>query len=85
MDWFSGVILRDLKPYSQRLVDYLYRSGMRFGFTFDSIWFNMHGRLATINRLSQKSWKLYYMSHIYKFYNQSEMIEWIEDQRKYGE
>lgn len=58
---------------------------MRFGFTLDSIWFNMHGRFATIIRLSQKSWEVHYMSHIYMFYNQSEMIGWIEDQRKYGE
>lgn len=57
---------------------------MRCGITLDSMWFNMHGRFVTINRLSQKSWEVYYMSHIYKFYNQSEMIEWIEDRRKYA-
>lgn len=74
-----------LKPYSQRLIDYFYKSGMRCGITLDSLWFNMNDHFATINRLSQKSWKLQYMSHTYKFYNQSEMIEWIEDQRKYGE
>ena len=73
-----------LKPYSQRLIDYFYKSGMRFGVTFDSLWFNMHGHFATVIRLSFKSWEIYYLSHTYKFYNQSEMIEWIEDQRRYG-
>lgn len=73
-----------LKPYSPRLVDYLYNSGMRFGFTLDSLWFNMHGRFVSVIRLSKKSWEICYMSHVYRFYNQSEMIEWIENQRKYG-
>jgi len=72
------------KPYSQRLVDYFYKSGMRFGFTLDSMWFNMHGHFASLFRLSSKSWELYYMSHAYRFYNQSELIEWIENQRRYG-
>lgn len=72
------------KPYSLRLINYLYALGMRFGFTSDSLWFNMHGHLVTVNRLTQKTWELYYMSHVFKFYSQSEMIEWIEDQRKYG-
>lgn len=73
------------KPYSQRLIDYLYNSGMRFGFTLDSMWFNMHGHFVSLFRLTQKSWELHYMSHVYQFYNQSELIEWIEDQRRYGE
>jgi len=73
-----------LKPYSQRLIDYLYKSGMRCGITFDSLWFNMHGRLISVYRISYKSWEVRYMSHTYKFYNQSEMIEWIEDQMRHG-
>ena len=74
-----------LRPLSQKLINYFYRSGMRFGFTSESAWFNMHGRFATIIRLSQKRWQVHYMSHDYIFYNQSEMIEWIDDQRKYGD
>lgn len=74
-----------LRPLSQRLIDYFYWSGMRFGFTSESAWFNMHEHFATITRLSQKTWKVHYMSHAYIFYNQSEMIEWIEDQRKCGD
>lgn len=73
-----------LKPYSQRLIDYLYLSGMRFGITLDSLWFNMHGSFVNVIRTSYKSWEVYYMSHAYKFYNQSEMIEWIENQRRHG-
>ena len=73
-----------VKHYSQRLIDYFYKSGMRCGITSDSMWFYMHGHFATVIRLSYKSWEVYYMSHTYKFYNQSEMIEWIEDQRRYG-
>lgn len=73
-----------LKPYSQRLIDYFYKSGMRCGITPDSLWFNMHGHFISVCRISYKSWEVFYMSHIYKFYNQSEMIEWIEDQRRYG-
>lgn len=72
------------KPYSSRLIDYFYNSGMRFGFNLDSAWFALHGQFATLIRLSQKSWELYYASHTYKFYNQSDLIEWIEDLRKYG-
>lgn len=72
-------------PLSQKLINYFYRSGMRFGFTSYYAWFNMHGRFATIIRLSQNRWKVHYMSHDYIFYNQSEMIEWIDDQRKYGD
>lgn len=75
----------DLKPYSQTLIDYFYKSGMRCGITPDSLWFNMHGDLVTVNRISHKSWKLHYMSHNYRFYNQSEMIEWIDDQRRHGD
>lgn len=74
-----------LNSCPQRLVNYFYQSGMRFGFTPDHVWFNMHGRFVTVIRLSQKRWQLYYMSHVYNFYNQSELIEWIDDQRKYGE
>lgn len=70
-----------LKPYSKRVIDYLYGSGMRFGFTLDSAWFNMHGHFVTLIRLSQKSWEVYYMSHVYRFNNQSELITWIENQR----
>lgn len=73
-----------LKPYSQRLIDYLYKSGMRCGITPDYLWFTICGRTAYVNRISYKSWKLCYMSHVYKFYNQSEMLEWIEDQRRQG-
>lgn len=73
-----------LKPYSQRLIDYFYKSGMRCGITPDSLWFNMHGRFVTVIRKSCKSWEIYHMSHTYTFYNQSEMIEWIDDQRRYG-
>lgn len=72
------------KPYSLRLIDYLHASGMRFGFTLDSMWFNMHGHFVSVYRLTQKTWEIYYMSHTFKFYSQSEMIDWIEDQRKYG-
>lgn len=74
-----------LKPYSQRMIDYFYKSGMRCGITPDSLWFNMHGRFVSVYRTSYKSWEVFYMSHIYKFYNQSEMIEWIEDQRRHRE
>ena len=73
-----------LKPYSQRLIDYFYKSGMRCGITPDSLWFNMHGRFVSVYRVSYKSWGVFYMSHTYRFYSQSEMIEWIEDQRRYG-
>lgn len=73
-----------LKPYSYRLIDYLYNSGMRFGVTLDSTWFNMHGHFVSVIRLSFKSWEIYYMSHSYRFYNCTEMLEWIEDQRGYG-
>lgn len=72
------------KPYTLSLIDYFYNSGMRFGFTLDSGWFNIHGQFVTLIRLSRKSWEVYYMSHTYRFYSQSELIEWIEDQRKYG-
>ena len=72
------------RPYSQRLIDYFYNSGMRCGIAHDSSWFNMHGRFVSVYRISYKSWELFYMSHTYKFYNQSEMIEWIEDQRRHG-
>lgn len=71
-----------LKPYSQRLIDYFYKSGMRYGITLDSLWFNIHGHFASIIRLTQKSWELHYLAHTYRFHNQSEMIEWIEKQRK---
>lgn len=74
-----------VKPYSHRLIDYFYKSGIRCGITLDSLRFNMHGRPATIIRLSQKRWEVYYMSHDYIFYNQSEMIEWIDDQIKYSD
>lgn len=73
-----------LKPYSQRLIDYFYDSGVRCGITPDYLWFYIHGRTAYVNRITCKSWKLHYMSHNYRFYNQSEMIEWIDDQRRYG-
>lgn len=73
-----------LKPYSHRLIDYFYKSGIRYGVTLDSMWFNMHGHLVSIIRLTQKSWEVCYLSHTYKFYNQSELIEWIENQRKCG-
>lgn len=73
-----------LKPYSQRLIDYFYESGMRCGITPDSLWFNMHGQFISVCRLSYRLWEVFYMSHTYAFHNQSEMIEWIEDQRRYG-
>ena len=73
------------RPYSRALLDYLAASGMRFGITLDSLWFNMHGRFVSVIRLSKKSWEIYYMSHTYRFYNQSELIAWIEKQRKCGE
>lgn len=73
-----------VKHYSQRLIDYFCKSGMRCGITPDSMWFDMHGHFVTVIRLSHKSWEVHYMSHTYRFYNQSEMIEWIEDQRRYG-
>jgi hypothetical protein len=73
-----------LKPYSQRLVDYFFKSGIRFGVTLDSLWFNMHGHFVNVNRISNKSWEVYYISHLYRFYSQSELIDWIEDQRRYG-
>lgn len=73
--------MKKCKPYSKALVDYFYSSGMRFGFTPDSAWFNMHGHFVTLIRLSLKSWEVYYLSHTYQFYNQSELLEWIEDKR----
>ena len=72
------------RPYSRVLIDYLYNSGMRFGFTPDSAWFNMHGRFVNVIRLSKKSWEVHYMSHVYRFYNQLDLIEWIENQKRYG-
>nr|DAK81918.1 MAG TPA: hypothetical protein [Caudoviricetes sp.] len=73
-----------LKPYSQRLIDYFYKSGMCCGITPGSTWFSMHGCFVSVNRISYKLWEVCYMSHTYRFYSQSEMIEWIEDQRRYG-
>ena len=81
---FAMVMRGVLNPYSKRLIDCLYMSGMRCSITPDCLMFNIHGRPVNINRISYKSWELYYMSHTYKFYNQSEMIEWIEDQRRHG-
>lgn len=71
------------KPYTSTLINYFYNSGMCFGFSLDSTWFILHTQFASLIRLTQKSWEVHYMSHTYKFYNQSELIEWIEDLRKY--
>jgi hypothetical protein len=73
-----------LKPYSQKFIDYLHKSGMNYGITPDSIWFNMNRHHVTMHRLSARRWVLTYFFHTYYFYSQLELIEWIEDQRRQG-
>lgn len=72
------------KPFSQNLFNYLYKSGFRFGVTGNSAWFSLHNHFVSVYRLSLKSWEVTYLSHTYHFHSQSELIEWIENQRGHG-
>ena len=82
MDGFKMVTATS-DPLTHKLFNYLYKSGLRFGVTGNSAWFSLHNRFVTVYRLSLKSWEVTYLSHTYHFHNQSELIEWIESQRRW--
>lgn len=72
--------MRDSFP--RLLVEYLWRSGIHFNFVGDHLHFNMNYHYTTLRRLTTKTWQVCYFFHVYYFNSQTELIEWIDEQRR---
>jgi hypothetical protein len=74
-----------IRPYTYKTIDFFFKHGIRFGFNINTGWFSLGGQSYEVRRPTYKTWVVTHMGHAYKFMNQQQLLEWIENERKYGE